>query len=447
MKKILHLLFDADKFWSKMILTVIYLFVYDYLFHDFIFEQFEYMGIVYQPMSIETMTIWIMLSITPMSFYHGVVNVSSYITFFLYLFVYIPFIHAIYVIPDLSFIQKGIVSLVVCALFILYMNIGGKIKLLKNINITPKIPFKYIEILTVALSAVYVAANISRMHFVNIFTQQDVLYDLRAQNSEELGEGNIFAYLRGWLFGAFYPFLLVHYLKNKKWLYSICILIGYIILFMVDMQKLTFFMPFALTALYFLIKINIHTICNRLHSFIIGFLILMSLALMSLQDNKVVFTIAAILILRTICVTGWLTQIYFIFFNNGNPFTHYSHINLVNLLTNSYPYDVPLGIAVSYHTQNANATFLLTDGYAAWGIAGIVIIGFIFYFFLELSNSISYNYQLEDLLVLFLPTVSYLLNVSFFTTLLSNGLLFLIILIACTDTTDQQKQATIYVNE
>jgi hypothetical protein len=173
----------------------------------------------------------------------------------------------------------------------------------------------------------------------------------------------------------------------------------------------------------------------------------MSLALMSLQDNKVVFTIAAILILRTICVTGWLTQIYFIFFNNGNPFTHYSHINIVNLLTNSYPYDVPLGIAVSYHTQNANATFLLTDGYAAWGIAGIVIIGFIFYFFLELSNSISYNYQLEDLLVLFLPTVSYLLNVSFFTTLLSNGLLFLIILIACTDTTDQQKQATIYVNE
>lgn len=100
-------------------------------------------------------------------------------------------------------------------------------------------------------------------------------------------------------------------------------------------------------------------------------------------------------------------------FNNGNPFTHYSHINIVNLLTNSYPYDVPLGIAVSYHTQNANATFLLTDGYAAWGIAGIVIIGFIFYFFLELSNSISYNYQLEDLLVLFLPTVSYLLNVSF----------------------------------
>ena len=132
MKKILHLLFDADKFWSKMILTVIYLFVYDYLFHDFIFEQFEYMGIVYQPMSIETMTIWIILSITPVSFYNGVVNVSSYITFFLYLFVYIPFIHAIYVIPDLSFIQKGIVSLVVCALFILYMNIGGKIKLLKN---------------------------------------------------------------------------------------------------------------------------------------------------------------------------------------------------------------------------------------------------------------------------------------------------------------------------
>lgn len=199
-------------------------------------------------------------------------------------------------------------------------------------------------------------------------------------------------------------------------------------------------MPFALTALYFLIKLNIHTICNRLHSFIIGFLILLSLVLMNLQENKIVFTVASILILRTICVTGWLTQTYFLFFNNGNPFTHYSHINIVNMLTNNYPYDVPLGMAVSYQSQNANATFLLTDGYAAWGIAGIVVIGVIFYLFLEFANSISYKYKLEDLLVLFLPTVSYLLNVSFFTTLLSNGLLFLLILIACSDTSDKQRE-------
>lgn len=423
-----------------MILSIIYLFVYDYLFHDFIFEQFGYFGVEYQPMSILTMITWVTISIIPVSFYHGVVNVSSYITFFLYLFVYIPFIHAIYITTDISFLQKDFVSIVVCALFILYMNIGKHIKLLKDINITPKIPFKYIEFLTILLSVIYVAANINRMHFVNIFTQQDVLYDLRAQNSEEIGEGNIFAYLRGWLFGAFYPFLLVDYLKNKKWVSTLCILFGYIILFMVDMQKLTFFMPFALTALYFLIKLNIHTICNRLHSFIIGFLILLSLVLMNLQENKIVFTVASILILRTICVTGWLTQTYFLFFNNGNPFTHYSHINIVNMLTNNYPYDVPLGMAVSYQSQNANATFLLTDGYAAWGIAGIVVIGVIFYLFLEFANSISYKYKLEDLLVLFLPTVSYLLNVSFFTTLLSNGLLFLLILIACSDTSDKQRE-------
>lgn len=438
MKKYIHIIFDADSFWSKMILTIIYLFVYDYLFHDFIFEQFGYLGIVYQPMSMLVIIAWLALSIIPMAFYYGVVNISSYITFFLYLFVYIPFIHALYVITDISLLQKGIVSIVVCAFFILYMNIGKSIKILKDINITPKIPFKYIEALTILLSAIYVAVNLNRMHFVNIFTQQDILYDLRAQNAEEIGEGNIFAYLRGWLFGAFYPFLLVDYLKNKKWVSTLCILFGYIILFMVDMQKLTFFMPFALTALYFLIKLNIHTICNRLHSFIIGFLILLSLVLMNLQENKIVFTVASILILRTICVTGWLTQTYFLFFNNGNPFTHYSHINIVNMLTNNYPYDVPLGVAVSYHSQNANATFLLTDGYAAWGIFGIVIIGIIFYLFLEFANSISYNYKLEDLLVLFLPTVSYLLNVSFFTTLLSNGLLFLLILIACTDTTKKE---------
>ena len=142
------------------------------------------------------------------------------------------------------------------------------------------------------------------------------------------------------------------------------------------------------------------------------------------------FAIAAIVLLRTVCVAGWLTQFYIHFFNE-NPYTYYSHINIVNYITESYPYTEPLGKVVAYGSQNANANFFLTDGVAACGLAGIVIIGLVFAVILMFINSISARYKKSDMFIMFMPTIAYFLNVSLFTTMLSNGLLILIILVAC----------------
>ena len=141
-----------------------------------------------------------------------------------------------------------------------------------------------------------------------------------------------------------------------------------------------------------------------------------------------------IVILRTTAVAGWLTQYYLRFFSvNDKPYTLYSHINIINLLTDYYPYADSLGKTVAYGSQNANANFLLTDGVAAAGIFGLLLIGLVFYVLLHILNSISYRYRLSDLLVIFLPTLSYILNTSLLTTLLSNGLLILILLLGCTE--------------
>ena len=88
---------------------------------------------------------------------------------------------------------------------------------------------------------------------------------------------------------------------------------------------------------------------------------------------------------------------------------------------------------MAYGVQNANANFFLTDGLAAAGFWGVLGIGLVFYLLLHLVNSISYRYRMSDLLIIFLPSLSYILNTSLFTTLLSNGLLILFLLIAGTD--------------
>ena len=190
-------------------------------------------------------------------------------------------------------------------------------------------------------------------------------------------------------------------------------------------------MPFALIVLYFVIRKERNAIYSKLHAFLMYFLSVSSLIIVLLKDEVLQLALGFIVILRTSAVAGWLSQYYLRFFCvNDNPFTYYSHINIVNAITNKYPFNEPLGIAVAYGSQNANANLFLTDGMAAGGIFGVLFIGLLFYVLMHLINSVSYRYKLSDLLIIFLPTLSYILNTSIFTTLLSNGLLILIIIIA-----------------
>ena len=435
MKKIIGFIFNADNIFSRIICSLVYIVVYDLAFNGFVFKLFHYMGIDYIPMPATTYMIWAIISIFPILFYKGIKVLSSFFTIFLYIMVYIPFVHAIFTMWGIDTFTKFTYSLLMSFLFSLYFCIGTSNTIFKNIIIAPQIPFKWVEFFTILLTAILVITNIGSMHFVNIFTQSDLMYELRAQNAENAeGGSTILAYIKGALFGAFYPFLLINYLGEKKWLKTALITAAYFLLFMIDMQKLTFFMPFALIALCFFIKRQRNAFNMRLHSTVMYLFSAASIGIINMKDEVIQLGAGFIVILRTTAVAGWLTQYYLRFFSvNDKPYTLYSHINIINLLTDYYPYADSLGKTVAYGSQNANANFLLTDGVAAAGIFGLLLIGLVFYVLLHILNSISYRYRLSDLLVIFLPTLSYILNTSLFTTLLSNGLLILILLLGCTE--------------
>ena len=430
MKKAISYILSADCLMGKLMLACIYALAYDFMYENFVYKLFSYIGnIDYVEIGIENRVLWILLSVLPFAAYKGLTKLSSFFSLFLYLFVYLPFIHAIFVAYNISQLQIYSYSLAMMVIMISLFKLGGEWTLLCDIVVKPQISLRTIEIITLVLTLLYVAIAHSSMHFVNIFTQSGDMYAYREQNSEVESLGGV-AYVQGWLFGAFYPFLLVCYLRMKRRKMALLPLIGYFLLFAVDMQKMTFLMPFALIFMYYVISLNEDKICNYLHSFMMVCILLLSLVLYIFQDDEIVFAIAAIVLLRTVCVAGWLTQFYIHFFNE-NPYTYYSHINIVNYITESYPYTEPLGKVVAYGSQNANANFFLTDGVAACGLAGIVIIGLVFAVILMFINSISARYKKSDMFIMFMPTIAYFLNVSLFTTMLSNGLLILIILVAC----------------
>lgn len=430
MKKAISYILSVDCLMGKLMLACIYALAYDFMYENFVYKLFSYIGnIDYVEMGMENRVLWILLSILPFAAYKGLTKLSSFFSLFLYLFVYLPFIHAIFVAYNISQLQIYSYSLAMMVIMISLFKLGGEWTLLRDIVVKPQISLRTIEIITLVLTLLYVAIAHSSMHFVNIFTQSGDMYAYREQNSEVESLGGI-AYVQGWLFGAFYPFLLVSYLKMKRRKMALLPLIGYFLLFAVDMQKMTFLMPFALIFMYYVISLNEEKICNYLHSFMMVCILIISLVLYIFQDDEIVFTLAAIVLLRTVCVAGWLTQFYIHFFNE-NPYTYYSHINIVNYITESYPYTEPLGKVVAYGSQNANANFFLTDGVAACGLVGIVMIGLFFATILMFINSISARYKKSDMFIMFMPTIAYFLNASIFTTLLSSGLFILIILVAC----------------
>ena len=431
MKTVLHILLDADSLTSRILCVLIYILLYDYIYEDYIYQVFGYIGdLDYVKMNVIQYLFWITFSILPIVFYHRINEISTFLCLFIYILVYIPFIHALFITERITTFETYSYASILCTFFILFFQIH-RMPILLGIQIKPAIPIYIVELVTLSITLIFIATRASSMHFVNIFTQSDLLYDLRAQNSEKVEERSLILYLQGWLVGAFYPFLLVWYLKHKNYIKAGTILVGYFLLFMVDMQKGTFLMPFLLLAFYFLIKWKQETICNRLHSYIFGGLIILSGTLMIFvdQDNKLLFTISTFVLLRTVCVSGWLTQLYIHFFQE-NPYTYYTHINIVNAITNAYPYDVPLGMAVAHNSQNANATFFLTEGVASWGIIGVAITGFLFLFFLYLINSITFRYQKNEIFAMFIPTLFSLLNASIFSTMLTGGLFILIFLLA-----------------
>lgn len=430
MKKALSYILSANCLPGKLMLACIYALAYDFMYENFIYKLFSYIGNVdYVEMSMENRILWILLSILPFAAYKDLTKLSSFFVLFIYLFVYMPFVHAIFVAYNISQLQTYSYCLVMMTIMISLFKIGGDWAILRDIVVKPQMSLRTVEIITLALTILYVAIAHNSMHFVNIFTQSGDMYAYREQNSEVESLGGI-AYVQGWLFGAFYPFLLVRYLKMKRRKMAVLPLIGYFLLFAVDMQKMTFLMPFALIFMYYVISLNEDKICNYLHSFMMVCILIISLVLYIFQDDKIVFTLAAIVLLRTVCVAGWLTQFYIHFFNE-NPYTYYSHINIVNYITESYPYTEPLGKVVAYGSQNANANFFLTDGVAACGLVGIVIVGLLFAVILMFINSISARYKKSDMFIMFMPTIAYFLNASIFTTLLSSGLFILIILVAC----------------
>lgn len=411
-----------------LVLGALYALAYDYVYREFVDFFFPLRSETYHAITDSVLFLYVILSSFPFIFYKGLRTVASSFSLFTYILAYIPVLNALWCYSfskDIQIEYSIVFFLCMCAFFL-----TDRIYLLKSMfkRKTGLIPFKYLEYSVLFVMIVLVILNRSQLTFVNFLQNSAELYDARA----EMNVKGI--YFVCWMRSCFLPLIMVTSLRERNLRKYLLVLLGFILIFMLDKQKLTAVFPLVVTGLFFVANTSKKFFTTYFHSIIIIILAISSIAIVlyviktntTFSSNPVLFAIAALFVMRTQCIEGMETVRYFSFFiKDGNPFTYYSHVNVINAVTHSYPYQESIGATVAGDGGVSNATFWLMDGVAAMGISGVFIISILFIIFKSIMNSADLRCSVPMYVCISLQGIMSMMNLSLFTSINTCGLLML----------------------
>ena len=357
----------------------------------------------------------VVIAIVPSLFFNGVRAISSFLSIFVYYILYVPIIISVFFGIENSIVYVILQMLLFCAGMTLFF-------VADRINFKPPPRFKVnfdmfplmliITILTTIYMLIIYRGNLSFVSFEDV-------YDLRSKNNE-LGADTISAYLFSWHSNVMIPICLGYGIFAKKYYYFIVGAFGCLIVYMATGAKSVIVFPILVIVLFKFFK----TVELKYIYSLLGFALTSILIIMTMMEFNVV---SSIVLMRTIGNGGDLTVHYHDFFSN-HPRTYYSHVNIINLITNLYPYKYSIGQEVGFYfwgETNANANFWATDGYAAIGSAGILVSSFLFFIILVFFNMLSKSYDKVFLILILVAYITQFLNTSLFQSLLTGGLLLI----------------------
>ncbi|WP_418314679.1 hypothetical protein [Piscinibacter sakaiensis] len=317
-------------------------------------------------------------------------------------------------------------SLSVCVAFLLMVFItkarAGSIR----IQIPPMV-FRFIFVVLFLFLIAYAFAvfggSLSFANIANIYDQRYLAGDLSA--------GTIAGYATGILSGCFNPLLIAYGLRYRLKSALLVGIAGQVFVYMTFAMKSVLLSVIIIPVFYY--------VCLRRDNISWRGIAGISIALLSSplimeifiggESSPVYDGVVALVYMRTFGMVGVLTGIYYDFFLY-NPFTLYSHINIIGTFF-EYPYNASVGEVIGASMgidANANANFFATDGIAAAGLFGILIIGVVVGLAMRAFDAIIPSENLRMICAAAVPSIVNLANASFFTTLLTNGLFLLVVL-------------------
>lgn len=251
------------------------------------------------------------------------------------------------------------------------------------------------------------------------------VYEQRAAASE-FGAGRLYGYALTWLTYAIIPLTIAVVLYTRKYALLFLPLLFVTVVYSITAAKLSLVLVAMCIYVYCVVSPRFNgypAIFVLFPSAVVGGSLLVYFSL-NLAETDVLFYVVSQLVMRAVGAQAMIFNAYAEFFS-FNPFTYYSHVTGVSFFV-SYPFDDFLGRIISVHLlghpdANANSGFWATDGIAAAGNFGLLliglIVGFVFAFFDGMSRGIDVRLSATAFTGLSMMFV----NLSLFTALVTGG--------------------------
>ena len=404
-----------------------------YVYIDFVSVKFGYLGFPADNQNFNEIAYAVFLAILPSFFLPLIVQrVSTFVIGVLYFTVYIP----VLIIPVIEGIlpktdQFLLLHALLISIFILIAAGAPGVKR-PNRRLSPALFWWIFGAAYVALNAyvlIVFGASLKFSGFDDIYTQ-------RAAASDVLDQGAI-GYAIGMLAGAMNPFLLSLGLASRRKLFIAIAVAGQVFIYTTAAAKAVLISIILIPGFYVLVfNKNEISLMRVSLPFIITMFIFSPLLFVgdAIDSGNIIKNVVALIYMRTFCIPGALTGIYAQFFQD-HPMTFYSH-SLVGRYFSHFPYNTSIGQEIGEYilsgsSMNTNANFLATDGIAAIGLPGIILISVVLAFVLRAIDNFFGRRHLPVVCGALLPTMISLGNTSLFATMLTGGtLVLLVILIA-----------------
>lgn len=411
---------------GKIITTLLFIGTYHLVYVSYLSTTWGYIGYNLAETSIFKILFTYLIAFIPILFYRGIKELSSFMSLIIYLMAYVPIIMTLlFNSMKIEYWRIVMYQFTFMIAVVLFFS-ADRFNLKRFGQSQIKLPISALHILTAIITGYLLYVYSGNIRFVGF----DDVYDLRFENAHK---DSLAGYFEMWANYCIYPFYVALGIYNRKFLYVIIGILGHVLIYSTSGAKASIVMPLVIYAIYFVLKRDKKG--THFYRILTYSLILFSVISLLLQDK--LYYLGAVFLMRTLSMPGLLVSQYLTFFSNS-PKTYYSHIGFINSITNAYPYgDEPLGRLIGWYfyenSTNASANFWATDGIAAAGLIGVVLISLLLFFFMLLLNKLFKTSNSVFYLLAFISVIFALLNLPFFTTLISGGMILLILLLRYVD--------------
>ncbi len=431
----------------NVLCAIFYIFLFRSIYENYLVPIMGYMHYEANFTSTKEILLCDLFLIVPILFYKASIKISDFFSIMVYIFMYIPSLISLQYFFGCARYLGFIIAFMIAMIFFFKAS-NSPISDMTNTKDIGKIDIRYVILFGFFCALTLLVIFRNNLHFVSF----SKVYDLREDNTEISKGFALAGYFQMWCQGIFSPLLITIglYKKNIK-----LVLLGFfmsLLIYTAMGLKSSIITPFIVIGFYFFMN---KFMKDSLKNFFPLFTGLIALIYYSsfFFESPIAQMAYAVIFMRSIGISAQLAPCYITVFDNY-PHTYYTHISIIGKIFGGYPFDNPsMGNAVwelytGEDEMNANANFWLTDGTAAAGVPGVLLISIIFYILLIYLNKLSNAHNQAIVFSMLIPIIMTFTNVSLFTTFLSGGLfLAMIVLKYCSFDVDNSSTPVEKVDE